>query len=122
MQTYVLKAGLQRGFDGVREQISCLILGKYTQKDSAAAWKATNDPQLQTQPDLSAKQHDYGQSNSRIYCDEDNKGNEYNWDGSPCTSTKITIHKSHMIAASYRFGHGGQPSVDNTFIYTNAVP
>ena len=27
-----------------------------------------------------------------------------------------------MIAASYGFSHGGQPSVDNTFTYTNAVP
>ena len=74
------------------------------------------------QPDLSAKNKDYLDSNSRIYCYEDSAGNKYNWDGTACTSTKTTIHKGHMIAASYGFSHGGQPSVDNTFTYTNAVP
>ena len=45
------------------------------------------------------------------------------WDGTtPCRSTSTTIHKGHLIAARYGQGAGGQPGVDATFTYTNAVP
>ncbi len=93
------------------------ITGKIGRKD---CWKGTTDVNLLTDPNLLAKNGDYTGSLSHKCCYEDRARNEFEWDGSPCTTTtKFKIHKGHMIAASYGEYHGNK---DATFTYTNAVP